>query len=590
MAIKKKTWKSNVTNKSSNCLICKEKLKSFRHLLVHITTKHFKSAVNKLITLKYPGFWVSERAMDGKAHTCSECGQKMFNRGQLQKHIGVDHNQLWETYLAHVRDKGISETSLHVSVNEHSPESPPKKRRKEIQEVLETELLNGNAVSKIKKKKGKKRGRKPKNKKSPVPHDIPQNLCQSSADTRLVTKSPDKSQKKSNLKKGEETIISPVDKKLSLIPDEDNLGEKSSNMDKHITQTSLETNSTNIFEEIESNLASSLKEPYCTICQILLEPNIRAKLLTEVSKSTKKVPMQSAIWIPFQETKLTPSVKYAEGCPISLLLVCQRCKLCVHSACYGEVNVGSDWQCQRCNHDLSSSSPISCKLCGEGGNDLRLTVDSEYVHVTCALLVPEVEISSSGLIDLTTLPRKRKNLSCSICEESGFKTAVHCQASKECQIAFHPSCAIKNNVDIVVGPDQKLIMRCSVCIDNFNLSSTEAVVTKYHPKDIDVGEQVIVKDDAGEPVVGEVKEIIPETYYSVAFDDGTFCDNLDPQDVTFVDKTDEISENCPVTCPWEGVIYSGVFKGSNILYWYKVGTEDGKLVELDRTMLTKLPS
>merc|ERR1711923_667001 len=58
---KEKSMEINVYNKSSNCLICKEKLKSFRHLLIHITTKHFKSAVNKLITLKYPGFWVSER-------------------------------------------------------------------------------------------------------------------------------------------------------------------------------------------------------------------------------------------------------------------------------------------------------------------------------------------------------------------------------------------------------------------------------------------------------------------------------------------------------------------------------------------------
>ena len=38
---------------------------------------------------------------------------------------------------------------------------------------------------------------------------------------------------------------------------------------------------------------------------------------------------------------------------------------------------------------------------------------------------------------------------------------------------------------------------------------------------------------------------MPETYYSVAFDDGTFCDNHDPEEVKY-DKEGQLTINTEV--------------------------------------------
>ena len=43
----------------------------------------------------------------------------------------------------------------------------------------------------------------------------------------------------------------------------------------------------------------------------------------------------------------------------------------------------------------------------------------------------------------------------------------------------------------------------------------------------------------------ESLQVVPETYYSVAFDDGTFCDNHDPEEVKY-DKEGQLTINTEV--------------------------------------------
>ena len=59
-----------------------------------------------------------------------------------------------------------------------------------------------------------------------------------------------------------------------------------------------------------------------------------------------------------------------------------------------------------------------------------------------------------------------------------------------------------------------------------------------------MGETVTVTRDGGKSSLAVVVEIMPEEYLAVAFDDGTYSDNLDPVDVSPVDT--ELSLNCPV--------------------------------------------
>lgn len=266
--------------------------------------------------------------------------------------------------------------------------------------------------------------------------------------------------------------------------------------------------------------------------------------------------------------------------------MCRRCKLCVHTSCYSpDTAPGPDWTCDSCR---AESRSVICALCGKGGGALRLATDHSLCHVVCALLVPEVSITPRGLVDLSLVPTKRSNPECLLCGHRG-RPVVHCQASATCTLALHTGCAIRDNIDVVIGPEPgSIIMRCSFCVEKFSLAR-EATQKKYPDNDLKIGESVQVTRGNGEKSLGVVTEISSDdVYFSVAFDDGTFCDSLEPKDVTFKSE-EERSENCPVSVVWEGATYSGVFKGSNVLYWYKVQAVDLlDTLEVNRTSIIKL--
>ena len=68
--------------------------------------------VNNMITERYPAFWKSEKRSEGREEVCLDCGQRLGTRGQIQKHLGVEHNLLWDHYLAAVqKQKQLATTS-----------------------------------------------------------------------------------------------------------------------------------------------------------------------------------------------------------------------------------------------------------------------------------------------------------------------------------------------------------------------------------------------------------------------------------------------------------------------------------------------
>ena len=130
-----------------------------------------------------------------------------------------------------------------------------------------------------------------------------------------------------------------------------------------------------------------------------------------------------------------------------------------------------------------------------------------------------------------------------------------------------------------------VILRCSFCVEKFSLEDGDGSREKDEP-DLQVGETVSVTRDSGRSSLAVVVEIFPEKYLAVAFDDGTYSDNLDPEDVTPVET--ELSLNCPVRVRFEGDLYTGVYKGDSSLYWYKVRTIDNMdILEVEREKITK---
>ena len=113
----------------------------------------------------------------------------------------------------------------------------------------------------------------------------------------------------------------------------------------------------------------------------------------------------------------------------------------------------------------------------------------------------------------------------------------------------------------------------------------------FSVQDIEVGEKVKVLNHPGHKA-GVVTKVEKELLYAVAFDDGSFCDSVDTETVTFVDAVGpggELSVNAAVKVNWEGELCSGIYKETNTIYWYTVKcTKVKEPLELARADLTRL--
>jgi len=104
-----------------------------------------------------------------------------------------------------------------------------------------------------------------------------------------------------------------------------------------------------------------------------------------------------------------------------------------------------------------------------------------------------------------------------------------------------------------------------------------------------VGDEVNILNYPGFKT-GVIVQVDEEVLYSVAFDDGSFCDSLEPKDVTFIDEVDleKLRLNAPVRVMWEGELCSGIYKEKNSIYWYMVKPKRSKkTLELSRTEINK---
>lgn len=220
-----------------------------------------------------------------------------------------------------------------------------------------------------------------------------------------------------------------------------------------------------VAEESKRNRAECLTEPYCRICQLLLEPGdrqltpcspqsqphahltcpspeVRLGLASAGAGLAANLPRQSAVWVPSRgeareeargearvevEGEAREEVEGEEELPVSHLVVCSSCHLCVHRACYllNEEKVEEEWVCQACSIPPSST----CSLCCGGGGDLQRTTRGRLAHLSCALLLPETRVAG-GMVDLGSVPSRRRTIECLLCGGAELSPAVHCQVRR----------------------------------------------------------------------------------------------------------------------------------------------------------------
>uniref|UniRef100_A0A8C1KFV4 [histone H3]-trimethyl-L-lysine(9) demethylase n=1 Tax=Cyprinus carpio TaxID=7962 RepID=A0A8C1KFV4_CYPCA len=344
--------------------------------------------------------------------------------------------------------------------------------------------------------------------------------------------------------------------------------------------------------EREYNREMGLRPPYCAVC-VLFQAHQRVSRSSEGGESEPTVvlpggQMRTKPLIPercFSTTTedsadVQPSTPHLEEDGTSLLISCSLCSVRVHTSCYGvaAVRVSKDWKCARCKANaltevhLSRFTFLTCvSLC-------------RWVHVLCAVAVQEarfVNIAERSPVDLSGIPLQRFKLKCYYCKRRMKKTlgcCVQCSHGR-CPTSYHPTCA--QAAGVIMHPDDwPFIVYVTCCRHKGwpNISSSAM-------RELGVGQKVICKHKNGRYYQCEVIQLTKATFYEVNFDDGSFSDNLFPEDIVNRDcaQLGPPPQGEVVQVRWtDGLVYGAKFVAAHVIQMYQVEFEDGSQLTAKR--------
>uniref|UniRef100_A0A8C5EQ74 [histone H3]-trimethyl-L-lysine(9) demethylase n=1 Tax=Gouania willdenowi TaxID=441366 RepID=A0A8C5EQ74_GOUWI len=355
--------------------------------------------------------------------------------------------------------------------------------------------------------------------------------------------------------------------------------------------------------ECEYNKSMGLQEPYCCICQLFFthhQSNVGGGGSTIAVVKHDGGQLWSKPLIPemcfnTQFNKCSDSSSGQEQlCSphmaedgTSRLISCSQCCVRVHTSCYGvseEEAELSDWLCARCK---ANALMEDCCLCSLRGGALKRANNNKWVHVLCAVTVLEarfVNVSERSPIDLSAIPLSRFRLKCVYCRKRMRREINGCcvQCSNgRCSTAFHPSCA--QAAGVLMHPDDWPFTVFITCYRH------RAPVIPERDKDsmreLAVGQKVICKNKNGRYYHSEVEELTTATHYEVVFDDGSYSDNLLPEDIESYDcvRLGPPPKGESVQVRWtDGLIYGAKFVASHSIRMYLVEFEDGSQCSVKR--------
>uniref|UniRef100_A0A8C5RNT7 Uncharacterized protein n=1 Tax=Laticauda laticaudata TaxID=8630 RepID=A0A8C5RNT7_LATLA len=157
---------------------------------------------------------------------------------------------------------------------------------------------------------------------------------------------------------------------------------------------------------------------------------------------------EEGLGIEYDEDVVCDVCRSPEGEDGNEMVFCDKCNVCVHQACYGILKVPlGNWLCRTCALGVQPK----CLLCPKRGGALKPTRSgTKWVHVSCALWIPEVSIGCPEKMEPITkishIPASRWALSCSLCKEC-TGTCIQC-SMPSCITAFHVTCAFEHNLDM----------------------------------------------------------------------------------------------------------------------------------------------
>ncbi|XP_029563628.1 lysine-specific demethylase 4A isoform X2 [Salmo trutta] len=359
----------------------------------------------------------------------------------------------------------------------------------------------------------------------------------------------------------------------------------------------------NLKKEKEYNRCMGLQAPYCSVCSlfqafqqtecaddgtdppvVLPGGRLRTKpLIPEMCFTTTTEPEEGAE--QKEPGPPAPTTPHLEPDGTSLLISCSHCSVRVHTSCYGvdPESVTKDWKCARCK---ANSMTESCCLCLLRGGALQKANNNKWVHVLCAVAVLEarfVNITERSPVDLSGIPLQRFKLKCYYCKKRMKKTSgccVQCSHGR-CPTAYHPTCA--QAAGILMQPDEWPFVVYVTCCRHKGPIQTERNKAAMH--ELTVGRRVICKHKNGRYYQCDVVQLSKETFYEVNFDDGSFSDNLFPEDIVGRDcaQIGPPPQGEMVQVRWtDGLVYGAKFVAAHIIQMYQVEFEDGSQLTAKR--------
>ncbi|XP_035278436.1 lysine-specific demethylase 4A [Anguilla anguilla] len=348
----------------------------------------------------------------------------------------------------------------------------------------------------------------------------------------------------------------------------------------------------NLKAEKEYNQRMGLQAPYCAVCMLF-----QTYWQSEYGGGSHRPPvargdgLKTMPLIPemcFTTTNNSEvhfSSPYLEEDGSSQLISCSQCSVRVHTSCYGvsPEGVSQDWKCARCEANAMTED---CCLCSLRGGALHRANNDKWVHVLCAVAVLEarfVNLADRSPVDLSGIPLQRFKLKCFYCKKRVRKVAgccVQCSHGR-CPTSFHATCA--QAAGVLMQPDDWPFVVYITCWRHRGPLNTAR--NKAAMRELEVGQKVICKHKNGRYYRCDVVELTKATFYEVIFDDGSFSDNLFPEDIVNRDclLLGPPPEGEVVQVRWtDGLIYGAKFVAAHIIPMYQVEFEDASQLTAKR--------
>nr|XP_015824891.2 protein Jade-1 isoform X1 [Nothobranchius furzeri] len=196
-----------------------------------------------------------------------------------------------------------------------------------------------------------------------------------------------------------------------------------------------------------------INEEFTEMAMPLLDELTMERVMEEFERCchenmTHTMETEEGLGIEYDEDVVCDVCQSPDGEDNNEMVFCDKCNICVHQACYGiqKVPTGS-WLCRICALGILPK----CQLCPKKGGAMKPTRSgTKWVHVSCALWIPEVSIGSpekmEPITNISHIPTNRWALICCLCKEK-TGACIQCSA-KNCRTAFHVTCGLQASLEM----------------------------------------------------------------------------------------------------------------------------------------------